>query len=105
MSFENPLKTNPFAACLAGMFFASSPVMSAQDAPSGFLCNLLTQPEACVITEPQPDFGWIVPSTRPESKWESKWGQCANLDKMHHFPTLRTCHGACALNSPVPFTT
>lgn len=33
-----------------------------RDAPSGLLCNLLTRPETCVITEPQPDFGWIVNS-------------------------------------------
>lgn len=33
------------------------------DAPSGLLCNLLTEPETCVITESRPDFGWIVNST------------------------------------------
>ena len=33
------------------------------DAPTGLLCNLLTEPETCVITESRPDFGWIVNST------------------------------------------
>lgn len=34
-----------------------------KDAPSGLLCNLLTEPEKCIITEPRPDFGWVVNST------------------------------------------
>lgn len=37
----------------------------AQDEPTGLLCNLLTHPEKCVITEPRPDFGWIVNSRQP----------------------------------------
>ena len=32
----------------------------AQDAPSGLLCDLLTHPEQSLITDAQPDFGWIV---------------------------------------------
>jgi hypothetical protein len=46
----------------ATILAATSPVSPAQDAPSGLLCNLLTHPEKCVITESRPDFGWIVNS-------------------------------------------
>ncbi len=41
---------------------AATSCTSVNVAPSGLLCNLLTQPEKCVITEPQPDFGWVVNS-------------------------------------------
>ena len=58
------MKSIRVTAFLAAVLLATSPAIPAQDAPSGLLCNLLTQPETCVITEPQPDFGWIVPSTR-----------------------------------------
>jgi hypothetical protein len=34
-----------------------------------------------------------------------KWGQCANLDRIHLCPILAACHGACASNFPAPFTT
>ena len=34
----------------------------AQDAPSGLLCNLLSHPENSLITDPHPDFGWIMNS-------------------------------------------
>ncbi len=34
-------------------------------APSGLLCQLLSHPELSAITEPNPDFGWIVNSTKP----------------------------------------
>ena len=47
---------------LAAIFFASLQALSAMDAPSGLLCNLLVQPEKSLITESQPDFGWIVNS-------------------------------------------
>ena len=36
----------------------------AQDAPSGLLCDLLTHPEQSLITDAQPDFGWIVNASR-----------------------------------------
>ena len=39
-------------------------VCAAEPAPSGLLCNLLTHPEDSVITERQPDFGWIVNSSQ-----------------------------------------
>ena len=42
----------------------------AQDEPTGLLCNLLTHPEKCVISEPRPDFGWIVNSRVPND-WQS----------------------------------
>ncbi|HEY8930029.1 MAG TPA: alpha-L-rhamnosidase C-terminal domain-containing protein [Mucilaginibacter sp.] len=34
--------------------------VSAQNAPTGLLCNLLSHPESAVITHKNPDFGWIV---------------------------------------------
>ena len=37
---------------------------TAQDAPSGLLCDLLTHPEKCLITDPKPDFGWIMNAGR-----------------------------------------
>ena len=58
------MKSSRFAIHLASTLFASSLALAARDAPSGLLCNLLTQPEKCVITEPQPDFGWIVNSSQ-----------------------------------------
>lgn len=39
--------------------------VAAEDRPTGLLCALLSRPELSVITEPQPDFGWIVPATLP----------------------------------------
>jgi alpha-L-rhamnosidase len=58
------MKSTRFASSLGGMLLAASLLAQAGDAPSGLLCNLLTQPEKCVITEPQPDFGWIVNSSQ-----------------------------------------
>ncbi len=37
---------------------------SQSSAPSGLLCQLLSHPELSVITEPNPDFGWIVNSNK-----------------------------------------
>lgn len=54
-----------FTSCLAGLFLVSSLTAMAAVAPSGLLCNLLTEPDASLITESQPDFGWIVPSSQP----------------------------------------
>ncbi len=42
-------------ACLHGM---------AQDAPTGLLCDLLSHPEKSLITDSNPDFGWIMNSHR-----------------------------------------
>jgi len=50
---------------LAALWLAGTAPTPAGDAPSGLLCNLMTRPETCVITDPRPDFGWIVPSTLP----------------------------------------
>ncbi len=33
--------------------------------PSGLLCELLSHPELSLITDPAPDFGWIVNSDKP----------------------------------------
>ncbi len=46
--------------CLTLLALAAPP-----EAPSGLLVNLLSRPEKSVITDPQPDFGWIVPATAP----------------------------------------
>lgn len=54
----------PRARHLAALLLAVSLAAAAMDAPSGLLCHLLVQPEKSLITEPRPDFGWIVPSTR-----------------------------------------
>jgi hypothetical protein len=32
-------------------------------APTGLTCNLLREPSAAVITDPEPDFGWIFPQS------------------------------------------
>jgi hypothetical protein len=34
-----------------------------------------------------------------------KWGQCANLDRVHLCPIFAACHGACVSNFPAHFTT
>jgi len=60
------MKSRRFATHLASILAATSLALAAQEAPSGLLCNLLTEPEKCVITEPQPDFGWIVNSKLTE---------------------------------------
>ena len=40
--------------------------ISAQSfAPSGLLCELLSHPEMSLITNPKPDFSWIVNSDKP----------------------------------------
>jgi hypothetical protein len=54
----------PSARRLAALLLAVSFAAPAMDAPSGLLCNLLVQPEKSLITEPRPDFGWIVNSNR-----------------------------------------
>jgi len=41
--------------------------------PSGLICELLRAPERAVITDPQPEFGWIVNDTRRgalQSAWQ-----------------------------------
>ena len=40
--------------------FVFSRTGRAQNAPSDLLCDLLTHPEKCLITDPQPDFGWVM---------------------------------------------
>jgi hypothetical protein len=61
---RNQLKAAAFfvAGCVC---FACLPGM-AQNAPGGLLCNLLTHPEKSLITDPKPDFGWIVNSSQPD---------------------------------------
>ncbi|TAE77452.1 MAG: alpha-L-rhamnosidase [Verrucomicrobia bacterium] len=48
----------------AAVWLAFSLAAEGMEAPSGLLCNLLVQPEKSLITEPRPDFGWIVPASR-----------------------------------------
>ncbi len=57
------MKSNRFLIHLAGTLVVTCLALPAEDAPSGLLCDLLTEPEKCVITEPRPDFGWIVNSS------------------------------------------
>jgi len=47
------MKTRQFTSYFAIILLAVSPVLTAQDAPSGSLCNLLTQPEKCLIARCQ----------------------------------------------------
>ena len=42
-----------------------SGISSPTFAPSGLLCELLSHPELSVITNPTPDFSWIVNSDKP----------------------------------------
>jgi hypothetical protein len=80
------MKCKRFTSCLTGLFLVCSLNALAAVAPSGLLCNLLTEPDASLITEAQPDFGWIVSSSEPQrfvtgefnrasKKWpgESRW--------------------------------
>jgi len=63
--------TRLFACCLAwssAVCAQEIETVMPQDAPSGLLCNLLTRPETCVITESQPDFGWIVNSNLTDDR-------------------------------------
>jgi len=62
------MKSTSFLALAAGILLGTSLATLAGDAPTGLLCNLLTRPEKCVITEPIPDFGWIVNSTQPSDR-------------------------------------
>ncbi len=62
------MRTFKWTVLFACLLSAVSLVAPAKDAPSGLLCNLLTQPEKCVITEPEPDFGWIMNSSRPDDR-------------------------------------
>ena len=42
-------------------------------APEGLICELLRAPEKAVITDPQPEFGWIVNDSRRgavQSAWQ-----------------------------------
>lgn len=57
------IKPTYFSASVAAALLASPLAALAADEPSGLLCNLLTHPEKSVITEPRPDFGWIVNSS------------------------------------------
>jgi hypothetical protein len=41
-------------------------------APTGLICELLRAPERAVITDPQPEFGWIVNDTR-RGAMQSAW--------------------------------
>ncbi len=43
-------------------------VMACENTPSGLLCNLMSQPELTVITTPQPQFGWVVPTGNKNEK-------------------------------------
>lgn len=58
------MRSTRFLTLAAGILLATSLAAQAADAPTGLLCNLLTHPEKCVITEPHPDFGWIVNSSQ-----------------------------------------
>jgi hypothetical protein len=49
---------------VASVLVWSGVAASAQDAPSGLLCDLLTRPENSLITNAIPDFGWIVNSSQ-----------------------------------------
>lgn len=43
-------------------------LLSAQNEPTGLVCNLLVRPELTVITTPEPQFGWVVPDTKENAK-------------------------------------
>ncbi|MGM0621786.1 MAG: alpha-L-rhamnosidase C-terminal domain-containing protein [Bacteroidota bacterium] len=45
-----------------GIFSFFTMLSSEKKAPTGLLCELLSHPELSVITNPRPDFGWIVNS-------------------------------------------
>ncbi len=42
-----------------------SDISAQKFAPTGLLCELLSHPELSLITDPTPDFGWIVNSDKP----------------------------------------
>jgi len=42
--------------------------VGAGSAPTGLMCELLRHPDQVEITDPQPDFGWIVPCTMPDDR-------------------------------------
>lgn len=52
--------------CLTIIFILSIrlPAFSQSPAPSGLLCQLMSHPELSAITEPNPNFGWIVNSNK-----------------------------------------
>lgn len=53
-----PSRIAPMAICLALLAACTA---QAAEPPTGLLCNLLSHPEKTVITDPKPDFCWIVP--------------------------------------------
>ncbi len=48
-----------------GLWLALPVAATTRVAPSGLLCDLLAYPEKSLITNPRPDFGWIVNSLTP----------------------------------------
>ena len=44
---------------------ALSDISAHKFAPTGLLCELLSHPELSLITDPVPDFGWVVNSNKP----------------------------------------
>jgi alpha-L-rhamnosidase len=66
------MKPIRFFASVAAALLVFPLAALAVEEPSGLLCNLLTHPERSVITEPQPDFGWVVNSS-VESDWQSAY--------------------------------
>lgn len=57
------MKKSSFSIIL--LFIIQSVICAQSPAPSGLLCQLMSHPELSVITEKNPEFGWIVNSNKP----------------------------------------
>jgi hypothetical protein len=66
-----------------------------------FRIHMLEQPASGPLAQLAPEDRRSAPPGIPLGKW----GQCANLDRIHLFPILPSCHGACVSNFPVPLAT
>ena len=56
-------RSSRLALLIVSLAFMSACDASAAEPPSGLLCNLLSHPEKTLITDPKPDFSWIVSSS------------------------------------------
>ncbi|MDZ7720804.1 MAG: alpha-L-rhamnosidase C-terminal domain-containing protein [Balneolaceae bacterium] len=89
MFFQLPLKKNGFEISSLSILFLSfctlfisctnSEKINLQ-APKGLIIELLRVPEEAVITDPQPEFGWIVNDSR-RGAMQSAWQILVSSDK------------------------
>jgi hypothetical protein len=53
-----------YRSCLTAALLATACTTQQPQAPAGLLCELLREPDAAIITDPEPEFSWIVRDDR-----------------------------------------